>query len=82
MSENHEWKAVPEEIFGYKKNDAGAWEVLISLKGLPRREATWEIYDDFPQSFPDFHLEDKVDLERECNIKPSIVLQVEKGRGE
>lgn len=40
MFENYEWKAVPEEIFGYKKNDAGAWEVLISWKGLPGHEGT------------------------------------------
>ncbi|KAA0056364.1 T32E20.30 [Cucumis melo var. makuwa] len=30
MSENHEWKAVLEEIIGYQKNASGVWEVLIS----------------------------------------------------
>lgn len=75
MPENYEWKAVPEEIFGYKKNDARAWKVLVSQKGLPRHETTWEVYDEFQQVFLDYHLEDKVDLEKECNVRPPIVLQ-------
>ncbi|TYK18018.1 Retrotransposable element Tf2 [Cucumis melo var. makuwa] len=58
--ENHEWLAVPEEAYGYHKNAKGEWEVLMSWKGLPSHEATWEKYDDFQQSFPDFHLEDKI----------------------
>ncbi|KAA0057243.1 transposon Tf2-1 polyprotein isoform X1 [Cucumis melo var. makuwa] len=65
MTENHEWLAVPEEAFGYQKNAKGEWEVLMSWKGLPSHEATWEKYDYFQQSFPNFHLEDKVKLERE-----------------
>ncbi|TYK16773.1 putative integrase [Cucumis melo var. makuwa] len=74
-SPTHEWKAVPEEVFGYKKNAFGVLEVLISWKGLPRHEATWEVCDEFQQQFPDFHLEDKVDLERESNVRPPIILQ-------
>lgn len=31
MSENYEWKAVPEEIYGYQKNDVGVWEVLTGI---------------------------------------------------
>ena len=58
MIENHEWILVPDEVYGYQKNDQGSWEVLMSQKGLPRHEATWEKYDNFQRSFPDFHLED------------------------
>ena len=47
----------------------------MSWKGLSRHEATWENYDDFQQSFPNFHLEDKVKLDRECNIRPPIIHQ-------
>ncbi|KAA0064080.1 transposon Tf2-1 polyprotein isoform X1 [Cucumis melo var. makuwa] len=50
LTENHEWVAVPDEACGYTKNDKGEWEVLMSWKGLPRQEATWEKYDDFQQS--------------------------------
>ncbi|KAA0066241.1 ty3-gypsy retroelement transposase [Cucumis melo var. makuwa] len=74
ISETHGWKAVPEEVFGYRKNSSGVWEVLISWKGLPPHEAMWEVCDDFQQQFPDFHPENKVDLE-ECNDRPPIILQ-------
>lgn len=47
----------------------------MSWKGLPRHEATWEKYDNFQQSFPDFHLEDEVNLEQECNVRPPIIHQ-------
>ncbi|TYK04547.1 mini-chromosome maintenance complex-binding protein [Cucumis melo var. makuwa] len=60
MTENHEWIAVPDEVYGYQKNDEGSWKVLMNWKGLSSHEATWENYDDFEPSFPDFHLEDKV----------------------
>ncbi|KAA0050812.1 transposon Tf2-1 polyprotein isoform X1 [Cucumis melo var. makuwa] len=73
--DNHEWIAVPDEVFGYRKDNKQNWEILISWKGLPRHEATWEKYDDFQQSFPDFHLEDEVNLEQECNVRPPIIHQ-------
>lgn len=51
----------PEEVYGYRKNPTmGVWEVLISWKGLPPHETTWEVCDDFQQQFPHFHLEDKM----------------------
>ena len=34
LTANHEWKAVPQEVFGYQKNEKGGWEVLMSWKGL------------------------------------------------
>ena len=73
ISENHEWMALPEEV--YQKNPTTEnWEVLISWKGLPPHEATWENCDEFQHQCPDFHLEDKVVLE-ECNVRLPIILQ-------
>ena len=46
--------------------------MLISWKGLPPYEATWETCSDFQQQIPDFHLEDKVNLEEESNFRPPI----------
>ena len=80
LTANHEWKAVPQETNGYRQNETGRWEVLISWKGLPHHEATWESYDNFQQSFPDFHLEDKVKLDRECNVRPPIIHQYSRRR--
>ncbi|TYK19571.1 transposon Tf2-1 polyprotein isoform X1 [Cucumis melo var. makuwa] len=51
------------------------WEVLISWKGLPPHEATWEDCNDFNQQFPDFHLDDKVDLGRESIVRPPIIFK-------
>lgn len=72
ISENHEWMAMPEEVYGYCKNTSiGVWEVLISWKGLLSHEATWENCDDFQQQFPYFHLEDKVVFRTQghrCNL--------------
>ena len=75
LSENYEWRAMPEEVYGYLKNKAGSWDVLVSWKGLPRHEATWELYEDLQQRFPDFHREDKVNLKRESNDRPPILYQ-------
>ena len=80
LTENHEWVAVPEDVYGYQQDGKGVWEVLISWKGQSRHEATWENYDDFHQSFPDFHLEDKVKLDRECNVRPPIIHQYSRRR--
>ncbi|TYK28537.1 Transposon Ty3-I Gag-Pol polyprotein [Cucumis melo var. makuwa] len=52
LTENHERLAVPDEAYGYTKNNKGEWEVLMSWKGLQQHEATWDKYDDFQQSFP------------------------------
>ncbi|XP_028555028.1 uncharacterized protein LOC114580719 [Dendrobium catenatum] len=45
-----------------RKNDQGKREILIEWKDLPTHEATWEIYETMQAQFPDFNLEDKVDL--------------------
>ena len=75
LFENHEWRDIPEEVYGYSKNKAGSWDVLVQWKGLPQYEATWELYEDLKQRFPDFHLEDKVNLEKESNDRPPILYQ-------
>ena len=49
--------------------------MLVQWKGLPQHEATWELYEDLKQRFPDFHLEDKVNLEKESNDRPPILYQ-------
>ena len=55
LTENHEyWRDIPEEVYGYSKNKAGSWDVLVQWKGLPQHEATWELYEDLKQRFPDF----------------------------
>ena len=71
----YEWLTQPEEIFGYQKNpNIKEWEVLISWKGLPPHEATWEDCQYFKQQFPDFQLEDKVALEVESNARSPIFI--------
>ena len=40
LTENHEWLAIQEEIYGYTKNKEGNREVLIKWHGLPPHEAT------------------------------------------
>ncbi|KAA0055700.1 Ty3/gypsy retrotransposon protein [Cucumis melo var. makuwa] len=74
MNANHEWITRPEEVYSYRKNPATKeWEALISWKGLPPHEATWESCTDMKYQFPDFHLEDKVDLEEESDARPPIL---------
>ena len=75
LIENHEWRDIPEEVYSYSKNKAGDWDVLVQWKGLPQHEATWELYEELKQRFPDFHLEDKVNLEKESNVRPPILYQ-------
>ncbi|KAA0047237.1 Retrotransposable element Tf2 [Cucumis melo var. makuwa] len=74
MNANHEWTTQPEEVYSYRKNPATReWEALISWKGLPPHEATWESCTDMKYQFPEFHLEDKVDLEEESDARPPIL---------
>ena len=63
---------LPRRFIVIQKNKAGDWDVLVQWKGLPQHEATWELYEELKQRFPDFHLEDKVNLE-ESNVRPPIL---------
>ncbi|KAJ9536072.1 hypothetical protein OSB04_un000757 [Centaurea solstitialis] len=51
----------PERVEGVREGTSGR-EVLIRWKDLPTYEATWERFEDMVQQFPDFHLEDKVNV--------------------
>ncbi|KAL0541112.1 hypothetical protein IC582_021147 [Cucumis melo] len=69
VNENLEWQAQLEEALKYQKNSAGGWEVLIRWKDLPEHEASWECYNEIQRLCPTFHLEDKVNLEGEGNVR-------------
>ncbi|KAA0035475.1 Transposon Tf2-6 polyprotein [Cucumis melo var. makuwa] len=69
LNENFEWQAQPEEALKYQKISNGGWEVLIRWKDLPEHEASWECYDEIQRLYPTFHLEDKVNLEGEGNVR-------------
>ena len=47
--------------------------MLVSWKGLPPHEATWENCADLKVQFPELYLEDKVDLEEESDARPPIL---------
>ncbi|TYK00326.1 putative retroelement pol polyprotein [Cucumis melo var. makuwa] len=74
MNENHEWITQPEEVYNYRKNPTTKeWEALVRWKGLSPHEATWENCSDMKYQFPEFHLEDEVDLEDENDARPPIL---------
>ncbi|KAA0058381.1 transposon Tf2-1 polyprotein isoform X1 [Cucumis melo var. makuwa] len=70
INENLEWQAYPDEALKYQKNNTGGWEVLIGWKDLPEHEALWECYNEIQRLYPTFHLEDKMKLEGEGNVRP------------
>ncbi|KAA0033504.1 transposon Tf2-1 polyprotein isoform X1 [Cucumis melo var. makuwa] len=80
INENLEWQAYPDEALKYQKNNAGGWEVLIHWKDLPEHEASWECYNEIQRLYPTFHLEDKVKLEEEGNVRPPPIKFVYKRR--
>ncbi|KAA0062282.1 uncharacterized protein E5676_scaffold313G003660 [Cucumis melo var. makuwa] len=72
-NENYKWKSNPKEVMEYQKNKAGQWEVLVSWEGLPKHEATWEMYEEMQCLYPALHLEDKLFSQRHSFMKfPSI----------
>ncbi|KAL4037586.1 hypothetical protein IC575_001183 [Cucumis melo] len=72
VDENYTWKSEPEEVVEYRKTGAEQWEVLVSWKGLPKHEASWESYEEMKEKFPTLHLEDKVNLKGGSNDRPLI----------
>ncbi|KAA0038307.1 Retrotransposable element Tf2 protein type 3 [Cucumis melo var. makuwa] len=73
LDESFVWTTHPEEALDYRRNKAGEWEVMIRWDGLSIHEATWEQYADIVDKYPDFHLEDKVSLERRSNVRPIML---------
>ncbi|KAJ9566896.1 hypothetical protein OSB04_002862 [Centaurea solstitialis] len=51
----------PKQVEGVHEGTSGR-DVLIRWKDLPTYEATWERFEDMVDQFPDFHLEDKVNV--------------------
>ena len=55
-----------------KRGNAATTQFLVLWKNLPLTETTWENAEEFGQRFPEFHLEDKVE------VKDGALLQTEK----
>ena len=53
--------------------ELGGNEWLIKWKNLPDIEATWESVYLLNQQFPNFYLEDKVNLEPRGIVRPPII---------
>ena len=70
LNENFEWETMPVEATDYRKTKTGSWEVIVSWEGLLSHEATREEYEEMQCRYPNFHLEDKVDLEGRNNVRP------------
>lgn len=62
LSEDLELQVEPETVLATRKLCYGDIEVLIKWTHLPNEDNTWEDFDLIQQTFPDFHLEDKVQL--------------------
>ena len=60
----HHGAVVPEPLRVERARLArGVRQVLIHWRGEPAASASWEDLDDFRARFPDFQLEDELDLE-------------------
>ncbi|KAH9650018.1 hypothetical protein KPL70_026202 [Citrus sinensis] len=65
----------PEKLLGVRpkvNGQSGEVEVLVKWKSLPEFEATWEDFHLIQQQFPDFHLEDKVKVWADGNVRPQV----------
>lgn len=62
LTDSLELVAQPEALLDWHYNRTGVLEVLIKWAELPASDATWEIAESIEQTFPHFHLEDKVRL--------------------
>lgn len=51
------------------RNRAVVRQVLVQWKGQSKEDATWEDWDEFHKSFPNYHLEDMVFVEVATNDK-------------
>ncbi|KAL5550229.1 hypothetical protein UlMin_000405 [Ulmus minor] len=65
----------PEKLLGVRPKahgQSGEVKVLLQWKSLPEFEATWEDFHLIQQQFPDFHLEDKVKVWADGNVRPQV----------
>ncbi|KAL5570094.1 hypothetical protein UlMin_026669 [Ulmus minor] len=65
----------PEKLLGVRpkvNGQPGEVEVLLQWKSLPEFEATWEDFHLLQQQFPNFHLEDKVKVWADGNVRPQV----------
>ncbi|XP_074346704.1 uncharacterized protein LOC141685510 [Apium graveolens] len=78
LTEELELLVEPEEVLEVRQVKQGSnlkLEVLIQLKGLPKFEAPWEEVERAKLQFPDFHLEDKVNLWGQGNVMHQIAVK-------
>ena len=74
----------PETLLGvrHKPNGSpGELDVLLKCKSLPEYEATWEDFATIRLQFPEFHLEDKVNVWAGGNVRPPIRFTYARRRG-
>ena len=65
LDENYELQVQPEKVMQSRTTERGAREVLIKWQELelPHHENSWESATEIQSAFPEFDLEDKVNLE-------------------
>ncbi|TXG60193.1 hypothetical protein EZV62_014766 [Acer yangbiense] len=84
LSADLELVVVPESLLGVRPKSVatpGHMEVLIKWKSLPTFEATWEDYLAIVNQFPEFHLEDKVNVWAGGNVRPQIRFTYSRRKG-
>ena len=79
LSDELEWVVEPLHVTKFR-GEGKNMEVLISWKGLPDFEATWESAAVISQQFPEFKLEDKLNLLVGGNGKTPIITYQRRNR--
>jgi len=59
---NEELELQELEVLAMRGDEEQSLEVLVKWKNLPECENSWELLGKMKESFPDFHLEDKVNF--------------------
>jgi len=73
LSEDYILEVTPEKVLDTRQDAKGDLEVLLKWRHLPDLENSWESATTIQQEFPDFHLEDKVNLQGRSNDRFGIV---------
>lgn len=56
LNDEFEWIAEPNQVSAVHTNDqTGLEEILVSRKGLPKDEATWEVVSEVQKQFLSFN---------------------------